>query len=194
MIKCNHIIVPIAVVRRFWRFVNRAGPCWAWTGGRDKDGYGLLSWPIGDGRTRTVRVHRLSWALRNGSIPPGVHILHSCDNPPCCNPDHLFPGTAAINNADKATKGRSLSGDRNPARRHQEHIRAGIQRNREAWIAAKARGEHVRTARLTTKQVIDIRRRYVKGVTRQVDLAAEFGVTQQQIGAIINRRSWAHVP
>ncbi|MGH7024521.1 MAG: HNH endonuclease signature motif containing protein [Caulobacteraceae bacterium] len=55
----------------------------------------------------TRYAHRLAWELANGPIPDGLLILHKCDNPVCCNPDHLFLGTAADNHADCAAKGRA---------------------------------------------------------------------------------------
>jgi hypothetical protein len=51
--------------------------------------------------------HRLAWELANGPIPAGLQVLHRCDNPRCCNPDHLFVGTQQDNMADMALKKRS---------------------------------------------------------------------------------------
>ena len=52
------------------------------------------------------RAHRVAWVLYRGKIPRGKKVLHRCDNPPCCNPEHLFLGTQADNVADMVTKGR----------------------------------------------------------------------------------------
>jgi len=53
-----------------------------------------------------IRTHRLAWELANGPIPDGLSVLHHCDNPPCCNVEHLFLGTQTDNHADMVAKGR----------------------------------------------------------------------------------------
>lgn len=90
-------------MERFWAKVDRRGPddCWEWTAGCNRKGYGKFSL---DGATR--QSHRISWELANGQIPEGLCVLHRCDNPPCCNPAHLFLGTHADNHADRSLKGR----------------------------------------------------------------------------------------
>ena len=75
--------------------------CWEWQGCVGRFGHGQLN--IGG---RTVMAHRHAWRLRHGQIPIGLCVLHRCDNPPCCNPDHLFLGTRADNVADMDAKGR----------------------------------------------------------------------------------------
>jgi len=94
--------------QRFWRKVDRRGPdeCWPWTGGKTPCGYGLIR-SSGHGHLR--QTHRVSWILANGSIPRGMCVLHSCDNPPCCNPAHLWLGTHAENMADRDAKGRGTT-------------------------------------------------------------------------------------
>lgn len=76
---------------------------------------GCLEWnkyrlPVGYGRTRyegqNILAHRMAWILINGSIPDGMCVLHRCDNPPCCNVEHLFLGTRKDNTADMIAKGR----------------------------------------------------------------------------------------
>lgn len=91
----------------FWASVEKldSNSCWLWLAGRDIDGYGTLRYQTVDWRS-----HRLAWFLTNGPIPDGLHVLHSCDNPPCCNPAHLFLGTNADNMKDKARKGRANKG------------------------------------------------------------------------------------
>lgn len=78
-------------------------PCIEWTGYRDRQGYGRRSI-----RRRLFLVHRLAWEEANGPIPDDLCVLHACDNPPCMNPEHLFLGTRADNNADMDAKGRRI--------------------------------------------------------------------------------------
>jgi hypothetical protein len=76
--------------------------CHVWTGkGRNNGGrYGHIGF----------MAHRVAWDLANGPIPEGMNVLHKCDNPAWCNPDHLFLGTAQENIADKVRKGRVRNG------------------------------------------------------------------------------------
>lgn len=59
---------------------------------------------------RTIKAHRAAWIFYIGPIPQGAHVLHSCDNPPCCNPSHLFTGSNRDNVNDKKQKGRQAKG------------------------------------------------------------------------------------
>lgn len=101
-----------ATPERFWARIDKdgpvmradLGPCWIWTGRKARDGYGLLEWC-----GRGVGAHRLAYALAKGAIPAGVLVMHACDNPPCCNPDHLSPGDYLANNRDMVEKGRNAS-------------------------------------------------------------------------------------
>ena len=90
------------------RFKNRVAVtdngCHVWTNGRNSKGYGTMKV-----NGKSVSAHRLAWEFANGTIPDGLCVLHKCDNPPCCNPDHLFLGTRKDNNDDRDAKGRNIN-------------------------------------------------------------------------------------
>lgn len=85
------------------------GACWEWKQCQLKHGYG--SFCTGLGKVHHL-AHRYAYEITYGPVPSGMNVLHKCDNPPCCNPDHLFLGTQADNIKDKLSKGRQPSGDR----------------------------------------------------------------------------------
>jgi len=96
---------------RFWAKVAKGAGCWEWQGGRVSEGYGLLferRETAESGKRRQVfeYAHRISWELHYGPIPAGKDVLHKCDEPPCCNPQHLFLGDATDNALDMCSKGR----------------------------------------------------------------------------------------
>lgn len=93
---------------RFWRHVTISPACWEWNGTKYKQGYGK-TWTSGK-NPKTLSAHRVSWELHNGPIPQGIDVLHSCDNPPCVKPDHLFLGNDQDNADDKVRKGRQAKG------------------------------------------------------------------------------------
>lgn len=84
--------------------VAKGGPdeCWPWLGSCHRKGYGQF----GDRSVGTRYAHRIAWEFAYGTIPDGMLVCHACDNPPCCNPSHLFLGTDRDNAQDRERKGR----------------------------------------------------------------------------------------
>jgi len=85
--------------------INNATKCHEWTGAKDKDGYGKI---MVDKRYK--KTHRYAYELTFGEIPKGMLIAHACDNPCCCNPNHLFLTDIKGNNLDCRMKGRNVRG------------------------------------------------------------------------------------
>lgn len=96
-------LINLSPEERFWRNVAKAGldECWLWQGPLNWQGYGVASW-----RGATVVASRLAYILAYGPMPEGHLACHTCDNPPCCNPAHMFAGTSSDNINDAVSKGR----------------------------------------------------------------------------------------
>jgi len=159
---------------RFWSKIDKRGPdeCWPWKAGHFDRGYGAF-WLL----DRNVAAHRVAFFLATGEDPGDLCGLHRCDNPPCCNPAHVFKGTGPDNRADCVAKGRQAKGDRQGARLHPEtlhrgdahwarrtpeRLKRGDQHPARLRPERVARGERHGMAKLTDAQVqeaIDLRAR-----------------------------------
>jgi hypothetical protein len=144
---------------RFWNNVQKTDFCWIWTGMKQKSGYGRFSY-----NGRKWRANRLAWIFSIGLIPDGLHVLHTCDNPACVNPNHLWLGTHQDNVDDRERKGRNKPprGEANP--RHA----------------------------LIEKEVIEIRMALNKNKSPS-KLAEMYRVSRATIHNIKTRRTWAHI-
>lgn len=148
---------------RFWSAVQKAGPddCWLWTrkaaGGKIK--YGRIFY-----NGRQEQANRVSWMMHFGTIPDGLDVCHTCDNPLCVNPAHLFLGTHTDNMRDKMRKGRG---------NHQI-------------------GEVNHAAKLTERDVLEIREWLEQGMSQR-EIAKRKGVTPTAISYINTRTTWKHI-
>lgn len=111
---------------RFWANVDVRGPdeCWPWKAGCTEAGYGVLNTKNPD----AIYAHRFICQMVHGKIRDGHYAIHSCDNPPCCNPSHVRPGTPTDNVIDMYAKGRQ--GDRNYATGDRHGMRIKLQKRR----------------------------------------------------------------
>ena len=157
---------------RFWAQVDILDPdeCWEWIGTRDRHGYGKMGT-----NKKTKLSHRISYEMEIGEIPDGYCILHTCDNPPCCNPAHLWAGTHADNMRDMASKGRANNG---------RHARGGTYNH----------GSRNGMAKLTEDQVLEARRLHLLCDVTITELSRTYNVSQAAMSCLINGKSWKHVP
>lgn len=166
---------PKPLAERFWPKVAIADPesCWPWQGARYKPGrphYGAGF--IHSGITgKFLMAYRAAYALTYGPIPDGMCVCHHCDNPPCCNPAHLFLGTRADNNRDRDEKGRGRPG-------------------RAAPELLSQPGEANGNARLTWEIVREIRRRRETEAMSTMALAQAYGISRPQAYNIVSGRQW----
>lgn len=165
-------------IERFYSHIDRKSivRCWLWQLGVDKDGYGKTSV-----RGKTIRTHRLAYLLFYGVDPLELLVCHTCDNPTCCNPYHLFLGTEQINTLDAKAKGRlnTAAGERHGTRTRPDRV-------------AKGEGKPL-SAKLTAEQVIEIRHLYSRGDKTQQQIADLFHVSREAISRIILGKNWKHI-
>lgn len=96
-------IIPVEVRFSTKYLINEVTNCWEWTKATNNIGYGMFRFDSNGMRT----AHRVSYELYNGPIPKGMIVCHTCDNPKCVNPDHLWLGTQLDNYLDMVSKGRN---------------------------------------------------------------------------------------
>lgn len=166
----------------FERSKSNSKGCRLWTGAKTHGGYGKI-WFQG----KLWDTHRLSYVLHIGPTPEDSFVCHTCDEPSCIEPSHLWLGDQFDNMRDCARK------KRNGSQRHPESRPRGV----EHWTAQRrgsmpTRGEKNVHAKLTESQVRQIRKNYEK--TGSVALLAKrFGVTIASAWAAATRKTWRHV-
>lgn len=136
------------------------GACWPWTGARQRQGYGICSYG-GQGWL----THRLAFFLFTGTHPGELCVCHRCDNPPCCNPTHLFLGTQADNTRDMVEKGRE---------RHPFGSAHGRAKLADADVIAILDAYHVHGENLRT-------------------IASRYPVHKHSVRSIVRGESWLHL-
>ncbi len=148
---------------RFWGKVEQGTPdeCWPWSASRYLSGYGQFR-----KGSKGFYAHRLAYWFASGPYDEHLCICHHCDNPPCCNPRHLYLGTRADNNRDRGQR-----------RRGKEH---------------RQNGEANDNAKLEESDVRAIIAALSVGET-QTSVASRFGIKQPQVSRIARRESWSHL-
>lgn len=155
---------------RFWRKAKVGNPneCWPWLSlvFNDGENYGQVKFGVGSKDQYIVhkfRAHRVAYFLTHGILPDDMCVCHTCDNPICVNPTHLFLGTNRKNIQDRNNKQRDAKGERH--------------------------GMH----KLTEEQVLEIRKIYSSQKISLSALGRAFGISHTHVSFIIKRQSWKHV-
>lgn len=171
--------------------VSESG-CWEWTANFVSAGYGRTYAAKVDGRDRHILAHRLSYMIHFGRIEDKMCVMHKCDNPKCVNPKHLMIGTKGDNNKDRAAKGRSSRGDNHYSKKNPEKLSRGDSHYSRTRPSALARGSSHGQAKLTERDVIEIRR--MKKTGRPVsEITSRFAISRTNAYDILKRRTWKHV-
>jgi hypothetical protein len=149
------------VGERFWEKVDKGekDECWEWNAHRYPTGYGSFYF-----RGKPTQAHRVAYMLSVGDIPANHYICHTCDNPACCNPDHLFLGTPSDNYWDMVDKNR----------------------------INQANGVRIGTAKLDEDKVRKVRKMRESGMYLR-EIGAEFGVTGETVRTVCNGKFWNHI-
>ncbi len=149
------------LIDRIWKHINKKSDieCWEWMGVKDKNGYGRIRI-----NKKMYSSHRIIYELICGPIPESICVCHSCDNPSCCNPNHLFLGSQSDNIKDMIIKGRW----------------------RKANNFKELNGAH----KLTQQQVNKIRNLYSTSLYTYKELAIKFKMCKESIGHIIRYETW----
>jgi hypothetical protein len=157
----DYDITPPLVERFHAKYQKSEAGCWEWTAALAGKGYGQIKIP---GTRRQAYAHRLSYQIHKGAIPEKTEVCHTCDNPKCVNPAHLFLGSRKENAQDASQKGR---------------------------IHISPIGH---TGVLTISQVTRIKQALRLGLMSQMELARAFGVSQTSISKIARGLRWTRVP
>jgi hypothetical protein len=155
------------------KLVETKNGCLEWSGYKDR--YGVIN--IGG---KLKKTHRVAWEIKNGQIPKGMMVLHKCDNPPCCNVEHLFIGDQKANMADARSKGRLIA---------PKCPREKLARGERNWMSKNGhlfRGANNNNSKLTHQDIEDIIISRARGVKIKT-LASYFSVSDSTIIRVFAR-------
>ncbi len=166
------------------------GGCTLWMGRKNEDGYGIV---YVEGRPKLA--HRICFSIKKHAIPDGLCVCHSCDNPPCVNPAHLWIGTRGDNNRDRTAKGRTArtTGDRNGSRTHPETRLRGSASPFHALAEKYSIGVANNKAKLDDNKVREMRAIRAETMRSFSSIAREYGVTKAAARFAISGITWKHI-
>jgi hypothetical protein len=170
-------------IRRFWSKVKKGKPsdCWTWVAGKNPQGYGQFNVGV-----TNMGAHRFAYFISKGAIPKHLMVCHSCNNPACVNPRHLWLGTSVESANHCIAKGRhARQGPKNPAK--------GKLNGRHTHPESVLRGEQQSQAKLTKRDVISIRRSFAADKLTKVKIAKQYGITRTRVWQIVTRKCWTHI-
>jgi hypothetical protein len=150
----------ISIEKKLQNYKVQTNNCWEFLGSKDKDGYGVF----GHGRGKQLRAHRASFEFHKKISAKDLFVCHSCDNPSCINPDHLFLGDAKENTKDMIKKGRK----------------------------ADCKGINHPLAKLKEKDIVSIKQQRLLGIKLK-DIADQFDIAFQTVSSICKGKTWKHL-
>lgn len=155
--------------------INEDSGCHEWTAGLFERGYGAFRVS-----KQSLRAHRVAFLLSTGIQPLDLLVCHTCDNPKCVNPAHLFLGTSKNNSDDMFAKGRAnkSTGDKHGTKTKPERI---------------SKGEDRPLSKLKQFQIPEIRALAKSKKISQQEIALIYGVSRRLIGMVLKNKIWKHV-
>lgn len=154
-------------ILRFWNNVAipaQENKCWEWKKSKSHNGYGQFNFSNGIGKKAiAVRATRVSYYLHNKHIDDKLLVCHTCDNPGCVNPNHLFLGTQVENMKDCIEKGR--------------------------FVITKGQD---RSKKLKNEDILKIKELFLSGI-KQPDIAKIYNMHQCNISRIVTGKRWSHL-
>lgn len=153
---------------RFWEKVLKAGAgdCWEWTAAKKGIGYGQIA--RGRKGAGPITAHRLSYEIHHGPVPNGRFVCHTCDNPGCVNPAHLYAGSPADNMRDRKQRGRATGG---------------------RPVGSVPSGGNSPTAKITEQDA----RKIIEWQGSVREIAKIFGISESQARRIRSGKQWGHL-